>query len=629
MESSKSSGRVEPFEIKDDEKDSDVDVRETSCAVWESATKKRRLLGPENPPRQTSISPPPRRNAVSQINDESLAGQNKPGNEKQEDGSTSLPTPTKSDANPQAMASPIQLSTVNGLPTASNIDTVSLHDILGDPLIKECWLFNYLFDVDFVMQQLDKDTRDLVKVKIVHGSWRSEDSNRINIEVQFSQSRSFWYKTPSDLHSSILMPPKGTHHCKMIILFRHDDLAQVNIVTGNFIVRDWSMCQAVWRSSLLPIQKVSSPQADPPAPFHIGSGPRFKQDLLAYLKFYGQRRTGSLTVELSKYDFSSIRAALIASVPGKQNLRSIDPNRETLWGWPALRHILTSIKPHAATSKPHIVMQCSSVASVGEKWMKETFMRALSASKASPPSTPKPKFSLIFPTPDEIRRSIDGYDAGGSIHMNVQKPAQAKQLEFLRPMLCHWAGDHDSLAAGAKEGESKPVRQALRRRAAPHIKTYIRFSDEQMTRIDWAVMTSANLSKQAWGEAANATGDVRICSYEIGVAVWPALWDDGGETEMVPVFGKDTPDKEDMDSDIAVVDEKGETLDDDTTDEEGGKGLRKQEPERQKVARKRVGLRMPYDLPLVSYGKDEMPWCKSLPHMEPDWMGRSWPGTGG
>ncbi|KAI4204805.1 MAG: hypothetical protein LQ350_000871 [Teloschistes chrysophthalmus] len=49
------------------------------------------------------------------------------------------------------MASPIHLSTVKGLPATHNVDTVSLRDILGDPLIEECWLFNYLIDVDFIM----------------------------------------------------------------------------------------------------------------------------------------------------------------------------------------------------------------------------------------------------------------------------------------------------------------------------------------------------------------------------------------------------------------------------------------------------------------------------------------------
>ena len=50
-----------------------------------------------------------------------------------------------------SVSSPIQLSHVEGLSAVNNIDTVSLRDILGDPLIKECWVLNYLFDLDFLM----------------------------------------------------------------------------------------------------------------------------------------------------------------------------------------------------------------------------------------------------------------------------------------------------------------------------------------------------------------------------------------------------------------------------------------------------------------------------------------------
>ena len=49
------------------------------------------------------------------------------------------------------ISSPIQLSYVEGLPISNNVDTVSLKDIVGDPLIKECWAFNYLIDVDYLM----------------------------------------------------------------------------------------------------------------------------------------------------------------------------------------------------------------------------------------------------------------------------------------------------------------------------------------------------------------------------------------------------------------------------------------------------------------------------------------------
>lgn len=87
------------------------------------------------------------------------------------------------------------------------------------------------------------------------------------------------------------------------------------------------------------------------------------------------------------------------------------------------------------------------------------------------------------------------------------------------------------------------IREAGRRRAAPHIKTYVRFSDTSKTRIDWALVTSANISKQAWGDAINAAGEVRVCSYELGVLLWPELYGEGAK--MVPTFKQDIPVVED------------------------------------------------------------------------------------
>jgi len=81
--------------------------------------------------------------------------------------------------------SPIQLTHVRDLPASSgnNVDTVRLRDILKNPMIRECWQFNFLIDVDFLMSQFDEDVRDLVKVKVVHGSWKKDAPNRIRIDV--------------------------------------------------------------------------------------------------------------------------------------------------------------------------------------------------------------------------------------------------------------------------------------------------------------------------------------------------------------------------------------------------------------------------------------------------------------
>lgn len=495
-----------------------------------------------------------------------------------------------------AKPSPIQLTSVKDLPDNLNIDTVGLTDILGNVLIKECWIFNFLFDVDFVMKQFDEDTRDLVVVKIVHGSWKNEDSNKMRIDEAVKRY------TNVQAITAYMPEAYGTHHSKMIVLFRHDDCAQIILLTANMIAGDWRMCQAVWRSPLLPIRKPEEHNATNLNPLLVGSGLRFQHDLLAYLRKY-DARTKNLVAQLLQYDFRSVRAALIASVPGKQNLESCNLRNATVWGWPALKDILRCVPSNS--SQPHVVIQVSSVASAGDKWIRSTFFDALSTVAAPEKgfhANKTAKFSIVFPTSDEIRRSIDGYSAGGSIHMKTQSVAQSAQLAYLRPMLCHWAGDGQSHGNNLSSTRCI-VREAGRRRAPPHIKTYVRFSDDLMTKIDWAMMTSANLSTQAWGAAMNGVGEVRICSYEIGVIVWPALWDENltGNVEMVPVFKNDKP---------AIEVEKV---------------LNQKSSDTLKV---KVGWRMPYDLPLIPYQDTEMPWCASLPCEEPDWMGRTWPGFG-
>lgn len=130
------------------------------------------------------------------------------------------------------------------------------------------------------------------------------------------------------------------------------------IHTANMISGDWAnMCQAVWRSPLLPL---NTNGADEQKSTLWGSGERFKRDLLAYLKAYGVKKTGPLTEQLSKYDFSAVRAALIASVPSKQKIgTSSNGDGKPLWGWPALKDALQNIPLHEGDSDttPHIVTQ--------------------------------------------------------------------------------------------------------------------------------------------------------------------------------------------------------------------------------------------------------------------------------
>jgi tyrosyl-DNA phosphodiesterase-1 len=321
--------------------------------------------------------------------------------------------------------------------------------------------------------------------------------------------------------------------------------------------------------------------------------------------------------QLEKYDFSSVRAAFIASTPCRIPLNA--SNQETLWGWLGLQEILSSIPCSSnvnqeAQETAVVVSQVSSIATLSEKWV-DNFTGVLSSCQTSQTSSKKKtQIRIVFPTAEEIRRSLDGYASGGSIHMKIQSAAQQKQLKLLKPMMCHWSSDTDSPVARPLSRSAAPTsaatvteadipRKAHRSRAAPHIKTYIRFRSNAMDTIDWAMLTSANLSQQAWGAITGKDNTVRICSYEVGVVVWPELFlghpfdtDDlqerAEEARMLPVFGQDEPA-------VEVDAEKSKVI---------------------------VGLRIPYDVPLMRYDQNEAPWCNTIVHREPDWMGRIWGG---
>lgn len=374
------------------------------------------------------------------------------------------------------------------------------------------------------------------------------------------------------------------------------------------------MTQAAWRSPLLPLNPThneSSISVTTTGSKNVGEA--FKNAILLYFAKYDKSRTGTLVEQLKQYSFHDVRAVFIGSVPGKFQVDG--RSKGDMWGWMALKRIMGNIPAQHNNLQVQnegnpggIVVQVSSIATLGQTniWLSPVLYKALSASRntegSSTASKPKrPKLSIIFPTAEEVRDSLNGYNSGAAIHIKIQSKTQQKQLSYLKPFLCHWNSSPPTIAPNQQSPPSQVYSSSGRSRAAPHIKTYIRFADEACTKIDWAMLTSANLSTQAWGTSlgnpsgglmGHGEGEVRICSYEAGVVVYPELFEDceGGEVEMVPVFRKDTPD----------MDEVG----------------------RKKV----VGLRMPYGLPIKSYGKNDLPWCATMSYGEEDWKGQSWEG---
>lgn len=345
----------------------------------------------------------------------------------------------------------------------------------------------------------------------------------------------------------------------------------------------------------------------------IGSGARFKHDLLGYIAQY-RAKLKDLQTKIKLYDFRSIRAALVASTPSQL---ARWPSEAAIHGHESLKtvieHITAKRKTDTDSAKSHLVGQVSSIATLPQGWLNNTIVAATFTSTSSR-STPKSRVSIIFPTPSDMRNAITGYATGGSIHTKAQTPTHLRQIDSLRPMLRHWT-------QGPKRAS-----HAQRDLIPPHIKTYICFKHEPTTEhptpdISWALVTSANLSTQAWGTKSKDGTRAQIASYEIGVLVWPELFDtekltesshddgkeisgrvDGGtsasRTRMIPMFGKDRPD-----SVARIVDNGCQT--------EGQETI--------------VGFRMPYDLPLTPYGTEELPWSPASKYTEADRLNRQWP----
>ncbi len=90
---------------------------------------------------------------------------------------------------------------------------------------------------------------------------------------------------------------------------------------------------------------------------------------------------------------------------------------------------------------------------------------------------------------------MEGYEAGGSLPYGK---LNARKQPYLRNFLHVWKSERRG-----------------RTRASPHIKSYVRLSPDSQT-LAWFLLTSANLSKAAWGALEKKDSQLMIRSYELG-----------------------------------------------------------------------------------------------------------------
>ncbi|XP_076676604.1 tyrosyl-DNA phosphodiesterase glaikit isoform X2 [Andrena cerasifolii] len=287
------------------------------------------------------------------------------------------------------------------------------------------------------------------------------------------------------------MPSKfGCHHSKIMVLKYKDDGIRVVVSTANLYSDDWdNRTQGLWISPHLPPLPESANTSDGESP----TG--FKKDLERYLSRYRHPVLTEWICAVRKADFSSVNVFLLASVPGSHKGSEYD-----FWGHRKLGYVLSkhATLPPDAPEWP-IVAQSSSIGSLGpnyDSWLLKEIVPSMSRETAKGLKS-HPNFQFIYPSIKNYKESFDCRD--GSCCLPYSRQTHSKQ-EWLESYLYQW----------------KATRTA-RSQAMPHIKSYTRFSPD-LKRIPWFVLTSANLSKAAWGIARNSH---YIMSYEAGVIFIP------------------------------------------------------------------------------------------------------------
>ncbi|XP_068169730.1 tyrosyl-DNA phosphodiesterase 1 [Antennarius striatus] len=435
------------------------------------------------------------------------------------------------------------LNKVTGLDRNNNSGALHIRDILS-PLfgtLKESVQFNYCFDIAWMVKQYPSEFRDR-PVLIVHGDKREAKARLVQQAQPFPHVR--FCQAKLDIAF-------GTHHTKMMLLW-YEEGFRVIILTSNLIRADWyQKTQGMWMSPLFPrLPEGSSATA--------GESPTFfKRDLLKYLVSYRAPELEEWIQRIKEHDLSETRVYLVGSTPGRYMGSDMEH-----WGHLRLRKLLYDhTDPVPNEERWPVIGQFSSIGSMGldkTKWLAGEFQRTMTTlGKSSLRSDPP--LHLVYPSVEDVRTSLEGYPAGGSLPYSIQ--TAQKQL-WLHSYFHRWKANSTG-----------------RSQAMPHIKTYMRASPD-FTQLAWFLVTSANLSKAAWGALEKNNTQVMVRSYELGVLFIPSAFN----MKTFPVHKNPFP-----------------------------------------VSSSSSGFLVPFDLPPTSYSPKDQPWIWNIPYNQaPDRHGNIW-----
>ncbi|GJQ83438.1 hypothetical protein Trydic_g14216 [Trypoxylus dichotomus] len=377
---------------------------------------------------------------------------------------------------------PIPKSTMNGRSNSSRPSnqqkklhpTIYFLHLLCPSLgeLKTSLQFNFMIDVMWLMEQYRACGLGKIPLTILYG-------------YEFPDMETYMSRFLPNItyHRVKMKDPFGTHHSK-----------------------DWNHYnQGLWISPACGRLPEGSTKNDGE------SSTKFKSTLIQYLQSYNVTCLKEWIERVEMADFSSIKVFLVTSVPGKHYPQKDGSHVHRVTDILS-KHCVLPSKTTTQSEGPlawGINAQASTLGSLGKtpaEWLRSVMLRTLATHKQGQPTgNSHATLNIVYPTVDNVMTSLFGAEGGGCLP--YAKNIHEKQ-KWLKDYLHQWKAD-----------------VTCRTRVMPHIKTYCRISP-CLTKLAWFLLTSANISKAAWGGNIQKDAAVYVRSYEVGVMFMPNLFDE-------------------------------------------------------------------------------------------------------
>lgn len=464
-----------------------------------------------------------------------------------------------------------------------DVDAVSLNDLVGSKGLIKTYQFNMLIDFDYLASFVNNKSCEYVLIC---------KNDRDHLHIQPSSYNNYNVKVVDVTEN---LPKFGTHHTKMMVNFYDDKTCQIVVHTMNMTQADHLIqTQMCWVSPVLKMHTDRKKYLD----FNTSNisikkdtGTVFKRDFIAYLLTYKKEGVNDLINQIGKYDFTPIDVVFVASSPGNYHYENWETltrvNAKPMFGYGRLWQVIHTLGLQCLHGK--FIGQASTIAGPCDSWKRNLFVYLLtSCVEKGFPLIKKADYSfepymrtmnkvepiLIWPTIDEVLKSRSSMYSGIALHLKTVDKWEAYERQYLdiRKYLHKWTTNSDT------PYKSKAGRSNL----SSHTKTYTVTEDNFKT-LKWFLLTSANISHQAWGKFKKYNLiDYDISSFEAGIFVAPELLNVPSNVNnhrqiLVPTYGKDDA------NDVNFLSNDNKF---------------------------KIGLRLPYDTPLVKYSANENPWAQ-------------------